>query len=142
MRLQGLEAVRVIERQLRGDQRGWLLKLLDGYEEGLGERQGEVYAVMALPGEVRGNHYHPLASEWFTVVRGRAIAAVGEIDTPARQTYELSIDAPTTLYVPAGLAHAFVNPRDAREPFILVVYANLRYDPGDTVPHVVTEGLL
>lgn len=132
-----LETVRLIERQLRGDDRGWLLKLLDGYEEGLGGAQGEVYAVMALPGQVRGNHYHPRASEWFTVVHGTALATVGEVDTPARQTYELSVRAPHTLYVPAGLAHAFTNAPDAEEPFILVVYADLRYDPEDTVAHVV-----
>jgi len=49
----------------------------------------------------------------------------------------LEASDPQTVYMPAGLAHVFVNPHDAGANFVLVAYAANRYDPVDTIPFAV-----
>jgi len=126
-----LDRVRFYPRQLRGDARGWLLKCLDGGEVDLSPDTGEVYVVMAHPGQIRGGHYHPLAHEWFTLLQGRATLLLADPATGEREELALSVDKPVTVHVPPGLAHAF---RAEGEPMLLCAYSDRRYDPKDTVP--------
>lgn len=128
-----LKRVRLIPRTLREDTRGWFLKVIDGKEEDLPRRTGEVYLTMAAPGQVRGNHYHQLASEWFTVVQG--IAEVALVDTTTRERAEMTLasSSPVTLFVPPRVAHVFKNPADRMEPMLLVAYSDRLYDPSDTI---------
>lgn len=129
-----IEDVQIIPRRLIGDERGWFVKVIDGGEEHLPQRVGEVYLTQALPGQARGDHYHPKTAEWFTIVSGEAELIVQELDSGLRKSWTLSGTSPATVYVPAGLAHVFVNAPTAQEPFILVAYAENRYDPEDTIP--------
>ena len=128
-----LDRVRVIPRELKLDSRGWFLKVIDGREEHLPPITGEVYLTLAEPGQVRGNHYHRTISEWFTVVAGHAQLRL--CDPGSGETAELSLDAasPQTVYIPAGLAHAFKNLETAERPVLLVAYADRPFDPDDTV---------
>jgi dTDP-4-dehydrorhamnose 3,5-epimerase-like enzyme len=73
-----LDGVGVIPRILRGDGRGWFLKIMDGKEPTLPSIFGEIYMVMALPGQVRANHYHCKTSEWFTLVKGSAVLKLAD----------------------------------------------------------------
>ena len=129
-----LDGVRIIRRERRADPRGWLLKVVVGNEPGLGPELGEVYVVMAAPGEVRGNHHHERTAEWFTVIDGEADLLLRDVRTRERQTIRLRADEPTTVHVPPGIAHAFRNPPEARQPMLLIAYADRRYDPADTIP--------
>jgi oxalate decarboxylase/phosphoglucose isomerase-like protein (cupin superfamily) len=129
-----LEKVTLIPRTVRVDVRGWLLKVVDGSEAHLPPGVGEVYLVVAMPGEVRGNHYHPETSEWFTVISGTAILLLGSPSGEERSRLVLTGTAPTTVYVPCGIAHAFQNPEEAAEPIWVIAYADRQYDPGDTIP--------
>jgi dTDP-4-dehydrorhamnose 3,5-epimerase-like enzyme len=128
-----LEQVKVLPRDLKVDSRGWFLKVIDGSEDRLPSRTGEVYVTLAEPGQIRGNHYHPNTCEWFSIVVGKAELHL--CDPGSGERIELLLDAasPSTVFVPAGLAHAFKNPETASGPFLLVAYADHRYDPGDTV---------
>ena len=54
-----------------------------------------------------------------------------------RAQWWLDAAASQTVYMPAGLAHVFVNPPEAAADFLLIAYAALRYDPADTVPFAV-----
>ena len=130
-----IDAVRMIPRRLISDERGWFLKVIDGNEADIPPRTGEVYLTMALPGQARGDHYHPATAEWFTVVEGRALLLVEEPQTGARAQWWLAAAEPQTVYMPPGLAHVFVNPEDAAGPFLLVAYAANGYDPADTIPY-------
>lgn len=129
-----IEDVELIPRRLIADQRGWFVKALDGGEKHLPGHVGEVYLTQAMPGQARGDHYHPECAEWFTVVAGTAELIVQELESGRRHSWTLSAAEPVTVYVPARLAHVFVNAPDAVEPFILVAYAENRYDPADTIP--------
>lgn len=128
------DRVTLIPRRLLQDERGWFLKAIDGAESGLPGQVGEVYLTMALPGQARGNHYHPDCDEWFTPISGRARLLLG--DPASGERAEIALDAaePVTVHVPAGVAHVFVNPADSGADFVLVAYAAKRYDPADTVP--------
>lgn len=127
------EKVRLIKRQLKADDRGWFLKVLEGTEEGLSMTQGEVYLTLANPGQVRGNHLHPEANEWFTVVQGQATVLLQDQSTGERLEMVLSGDDPHTLFVPAGVAHAFHNSPTSGGPMLLVAFSDRVYDPADTV---------
>jgi dTDP-4-dehydrorhamnose 3,5-epimerase-like enzyme len=129
-----LSGVNVIPRRFKPDPRGWFLKVIDGTEAQLPAATGEVYLTLAVPGEVRGNHYHKETSEWFTVVQGRAQLSLLDPATGDRREMMLDASEPVTVYVPNGVAHAFKNPSDAPESMLLVAYADRLYEADDTVP--------
>ena len=79
-----IDQVCFLPRRLIADQRGWFLKVLDGSEQDLPSNVGEVYLTMAVPGQARGNHYHPDCAEWFTIVEGRAQLLVADPQTGER----------------------------------------------------------
>ena len=129
-----LDQVTLIPRVFKADGRGWFLKVIDGDERELPAEIGEVYLTMAIPGEVRGNHYHQRTAEWFTVVNGKALLRLLDPSTSETRDIQLESSSPLTVYVPPGIAHAFQNPEDADEEMLLVAYAGSRYDPADTIP--------
>lgn len=129
-----LADVRLIPRRRLDDPRGWFLKVLKGDEEGLPSQTGEIYLSVADPGEVRGSHYHPCASEWFTVVQGNAVLRLLDPASGDRQDVALSAAQPVTVYVPAGIAHAFINPPHETQQMMIIAYADRLYDPADTIP--------
>ena len=132
-----MEKVRLIPRVLKADTRGWFLKVIDGSEEGLPNMTGEVYLTLARPGQVRGNHYHLLANEWFTVVQGTAQMILADTITGERVEMVFTGSSPATLFVPARIAHAFKNPENSTDPMLLVAYSDQLYDPGDTIQHIL-----
>jgi oxalate decarboxylase/phosphoglucose isomerase-like protein (cupin superfamily) len=133
-----IERITLIPRRLIADERGWFLKVIDGTEPGLPPRTGEVYLTHAIPGQARGDHYHPASAEWFTLIAGQARLLVADPASGERAEFALTADAPLTVHVPAGLAHVFVN--DGAVPFLLLAYAENLYDPADTVPFAVPRG--
>ena len=131
-----LEDVRLIPRVRLADARGWLLKVIEGSEEGLPTRTGEVYVTLAHPGQVRGGHYHLEAAEWFTVIKGEADIRLTVPGGGETRALRLSAEQPATLFVPPGIAHAFRNASETEE-MLLLAYASVAYDPGDTVPYTL-----
>lgn len=129
-----LADVRLIPRKRLDDPRGWFLKVLKGDEEGLPNQMGEIYLAVANPGEMRGSHYHIRASEWFTVVLGSALLHLLDPASGKRLELALSAVTPVTVFVPAGIGHAFVNLANATQPMMVIAYADQPYDPADTIP--------
>lgn len=125
----------LIERKLLADQRGWLLKLVTGAEPDLPQATGEIYAVHGKPGEPRGNHFHRLSSEWFTLVSGRVRCLLADSHTGERLELRIDFTDALTLYVPPLTAHCFFADDASPDPMILVAYASHRYHPDDTVSY-------
>jgi dTDP-4-dehydrorhamnose 3,5-epimerase-like enzyme len=132
--------VRSIPRRKVEDSRGWLLKFLEGTEEGLPANGGESYITLARPGQARGGHYHPLANEWFTVLLGESLATLVDPIDGERLTVRLQSDRPKTLYVPAGIAHQFLNSSMGTD-MVMVAFASRCYEPADTIPFDCSETL-
>jgi dTDP-4-dehydrorhamnose 3,5-epimerase-like enzyme len=114
------------------DQRGWFVKPISGKEPGLEHLGGEFYLVMAEPGEIRGNHYHEIATEWFTIVQGHAELHLQDIASCERKVISLSADEPQCVVIRPGVAHAFLNPSHADGQMILTAFTNQMFDPSDT----------
>jgi oxalate decarboxylase/phosphoglucose isomerase-like protein (cupin superfamily) len=93
--------------------------------------------VRAFAGQRRGDHYHPQAREWFTVIAGEGVLALEDVATGERMDLRLSASRPETVYIPPGIAHVFINEPSATEDLIVVAYTDRLYDPADTVPRVV-----
>ncbi len=126
------EKITIIERKKLGDSRGWFLKVIDGKEEGLPNHTGEIYLTHASGlNQVRGNHYHPKAKEWFTLLEGKAELKLKDMDTNELYSIMLDEDVPQTIVVPPNVAHAFINIQE--EPFLLLAYTDELYDPKDTI---------
>jgi oxalate decarboxylase/phosphoglucose isomerase-like protein (cupin superfamily) len=106
---------------------------MDGTEPALLPSFGEIYIVMAQPGHVRANHYHPRTSEWFTVIQGTAVLRLADPESGESREICLQAAEPQTVFVPAGVAHAFKNPETSGGECLLVAYADQPYDPVDTV---------
>jgi len=131
------QSIRRLPRRLVADARGTFIKCIDGHETDLPGFTGEVYMVRAFPNQRRGDHYHPQAREWFTVVAGEGVLALQDIASGERLDLRLSASRPETVFIPPGLAHVFVNNPAAKEDLIVIAYTDRLYDPADTVPHVV-----
>jgi len=127
------DKITIIERKKLGDTRGWFMKVIDGYEEGLPKHTGEIYLTYAAGiNQVRGDHYHEKATEWFTLLQGKSELKLMDMDTKEMMIIDLSADVPKTVVIPPNVAHAFFNPQE--EPFLLLAYTDELYDPVDTIP--------
>ena len=115
------------------DDRGWFLKVITGTEENIPDHTGEVYLTMGKPGQTKGGHYHPKAVEWFTLISGKALLKLEDVQTHEKIQMEVSFDDAITVYVPNGVAHAWQN--TGNEDFILLAYTDLLYDPKDTIAY-------
>lgn len=127
--------VRIINRRLIKDERGWFLKAITGTEQDIPSHTGEVYLTMGKPGQGKGGHYHPEAVEWFTVIEGQAILKLEDIYTHERMDIEMSLDKAITVFIPNNVAHIVVNNSD--KDFILLAYTDKLYDPADTIAYTI-----
>ena len=76
--------------------------------------------------EASGNHYHKDTLEYFTVVSGKAIAALKDLATGARHKLELSADDNKVIKVAPGVVHAFKNEDD--QPLIILAISTREYN--------------
>jgi dTDP-4-dehydrorhamnose 3,5-epimerase-like enzyme len=125
--------VKIITRQLIKDHRGWFLKTMTGTEQGLPPYTGEVYFTSATPGQGKGSHYHRNAKEWFTLIIGKAVLRLEDIETHERLDIELDANSPVTVFIPQLVAHTLVNNYD--KDFVLCAYTDVLYDPNDTITY-------
>lgn len=127
-----IDNIEIIERNLLTDSRGYFVKVLTGKEKGLPSYTGEIYITTAYPKESRGGHYHKMATEWFTIIKGEALLCLVDVETMERIDLHLSGSKHTTIKVPPGIAHAFYN--SFSEEFMLLAYNDIFYDAKDTIP--------
>lgn len=125
------DKVEIIQRRIISDQRGWLLKAVTGKENGLPNHTGEIYTVCGYPNQIRGGHYHNLATEWFTLIVGESILRLKDMETKEEYSLRLVMDNPLTIVVPPMIAHQFESCSDGE--FMVLAYSDFHYDPSDTV---------
>lgn len=125
------DKIKIINRRLIKDERGWFLKAITGTEEGLPAHTGEVYLTMGKSGQAKGGHYHPKAVEWFTVIEGNAILRLEDIETYERIEIPMSLEEAKSVCVPNNVAHDFINVGSGN--FIVLAYTDRLYDPNDTI---------
>lgn len=127
--------IKIYPRNKLIDKKGWFLKVIDGKEACLPNSTGEVYIICAKLGECRANHYHIRANEWFTLIQGKALMILEDVQNKERMEIELNSDIPKTVYVPNKISHAFKNLGE--KELILVTYTDVLYDPKDTIEYIL-----
>lgn len=128
-----IDKIRIINRRLIADDRGWFLKAITGTEESIPSHTGEVYLTMGKPGQAKGGHYHPEAVEWFTIIEGSALLRLEDVKTHKIMEIEMSLEKAITVFIPNNVAHVVINNSDSK--FILLAYTDKLYDPSDTIPY-------
>jgi dTDP-4-dehydrorhamnose 3,5-epimerase-like enzyme len=92
--------------------------------------QRNVHVVLSQPNEVRGNHFHRLATETLSVMgpclaRLKEGGGIRDVQVPAGEVWRFII--------PPGVVHAFRNTGDA--VMVLISFSTVVHDPtgGDTL---------
>lgn len=129
-----IDKVRIIQRRLLSDERGWFLKAITGTELDIPSYTGEVYLTMGKPGQAKGGHYHPEAVEWFTIIEGSAILKLEDMETHEQREIEMKFEDAITVFIPNNVAHIVVN--NSNKDFILLAYTDKLYDPKDTIAYM------
>lgn len=125
------DRIKIIPRRLVEDERGWFLKVITGTEENIPPYTGEVYLTMGRKGQAKGGHYHPKAVEWFTVIEGKAMLKLEDVETHEKMEVVMSLENPILVFVPSNVAHIFENLSDS--DFIVLAYTDLVYNSSDTI---------
>lgn len=128
------ERIIKIPRQRITDSRGWFLKTLSGFEEGLPKEVGEIYTVFSENGASRGGHYHKEATEWFILLSGYSTLQLRDFKTDESMSIILDADNPFTVVVPPFVAHRFDGIYN--KSFLLLAYTDIQYDPTDTIAYI------
>jgi len=127
--------IKIISRKLIKDERGWFLKVINGKEDCLPQYTGEIYFTSAIPGQSKGSHYHKIANEWFTLIKGKAILKLEDVTSHEKMNIVLDAENPVTAFIPPNIAHTLVN--DFDQDFILCAYTDLLFDPEDTISYII-----
>ena len=123
--------IEIISRNRIEDHRGWFLKVITGTENHLSPTLGEFYVTVAQSNQSKGGHYHPIAKEWFTLLKGSCVLESIDIETKEYISLELNENQPQTIFVPNNIAHNFKN--NSASEFILLAYSDILYNPTDTL---------
>lgn len=123
----------IIERSKIVDPRGFFLKTMTGYEQDIPQEFGEIYVIKGDAGQARANHFHNLATEWFTLLQGKVRLNLRNIDTGDEASLLLDDNVPVTVRINPRVAHSLLGVEKC--DYILMAYTNIRYDPVDTIAH-------
>lgn len=111
------------------DHRGWLAEVvrLDG---SIGLRPGgQFFITTALPGKVKGNHYHQRKREVFCIVSGQAEMIMRPVGGGEHVRIEMESAKLSRVLTIPGFSHAVLNRGTAEAVFL--VYIDECYDPED-----------
>ena len=125
------EKIKIIPRNKIVDERGWFYKVINGREDGLPERTGEVYLTCGFPNQSKGGHYHLVANEWFTLIKGNCILKLVDIETNEIMEIDMSQGEFFSVFVPSKVAHIFIN--QSLDDFLLLAYTDQIYNQSDTI---------
>jgi len=66
-------------------------------------------------------------------VKAKALLKLADAEANEWNEIQLQAAVPHTVFIPAGVDHAFKKSEDSGAELLLVAYADHRYDPADTV---------
>ena len=124
-----IDGVQISQLEVHQDERGFFTELMRVGE--FPEPFVQSNHSFSRAGVLRGLHYHRRQADLWHVVQGEA--EVGLVDLrqqtnrPPSMLLRLSGSEPSTLYIPAGVAHGFL----ARTDLHLIYWVTNLYDPTD-----------
>ena len=129
------DRITIYSRKLIKDERGWFVKIIDGKEKSLPQFSREIYVTSAKPGESKGGDYSLNTNKWFSIISGKALLVLEDIDSKEHIELKLEENNPQTVFVPRRIANKFYNLGE--EDFILIAYADNIYDENDIIPYQI-----
>ncbi|WP_449437262.1 polysaccharide biosynthesis C-terminal domain-containing protein [Pedobacter steynii] len=90
---------------------------------------GQVSFSTTVPGVTRGNHYHTRKIERFSVIKGKALIQLRQIDTDQVLDFYLSGDEPAYVDMPIWYTHNIKNIGD--DELYTIFWINEFFDPND-----------
>ncbi len=111
------------------DYRGQLKKVAIKSMLELGQEIEEVYVLYSEKGTVRGNHYHKKTIEYFTVLSGEALMAIGDINLNTIEIKKLKADDNQALRINPYTVHAIKN--ESEVPLIVLAVSLKEYTDTD-----------
>jgi len=111
------------------DYRGQLKKVAVKSMLELGQEIEEVYVLYSEKGTVRGNHYHKKTIEYFTVLSGEALMAIGDINLNTIEIKKLKADDNQALRIDPYTVHAIKN--ESEVPLIVLAVSLKEYTDTD-----------
>ncbi|MFH1780311.1 MAG: WxcM-like domain-containing protein [Candidatus Micrarchaeota archaeon] len=131
-----INGVEIKKIEKKSDERGVLIEFLRFTE--IKEREGQVYCTTSKPGVVRGNHYHTQKTEWFTIIGGKALLALKDVNTGETQEIELNSEEPVVVKIPPKVIHAIKN--TGTDTLYHLAYISKTFDPEN--PDTIFESIM
>lgn len=124
-----IDGVRIWRPQVHGDDRGRFVEVFRAAS--LPEPMAQSNHSRSAAGVLRGLHYHRHQADLWYLVSGRAQVGLADLrngeGVPVTHSFVLDGDAPTAVYVPAGVAHGYL----ALTEIDLIYWVTREYDPDD-----------
>lgn len=120
------------------DNRGYLIEFLKKTElEENSKSFAQIYCATIAPHTTRGNHYHKKREECFSILSGKALLILEDVNTKERKEIEMDSSQEHILRVRFGsnIAHAIKNISD--EVLFLIAHSTEMYHPDDDVEYKV-----
>jgi dTDP-4-dehydrorhamnose 3,5-epimerase-like enzyme len=97
---------------------------------------GQIYVFTAVPGAVKGNHYHQRKAEWFCVLAGDGELTLYDLESGYAETLVMKAGEPAVVKIPPGVAHRMTNTGESE--LVVLAYITEPFDPGDpdTFPYM------
>ncbi len=133
-----MKGIQVEDLEKKSDERGWLIEVLGQESLRPDESFGQVHVSVAVPGKVRGNHYHTRKLEWFCVPTGKGLLLLKDRLTGQEEEVIMGEDYLKTVKIVPNVIHAIKNIGD--KEMVLIVYSNEMFDPED--PDTIYERIL
>ena len=119
-----------IKRETICDNRGFFLKVMNGYENYLPKYFGEIYIIQCNKLETRAGHYHQIAIEWFTPIQGSGELILIDIVSKEKEKILIDCNNPYSIRIDPNIAHLIKC--NEKSNLILHAYSSIKYNPSDT----------
>ena len=113
---------------VKKDTRGWLAEIVRPEDVG-NDTFGLILVTTAKPGETKGNHYHKRKTEWYCVIRGRALLTLINNKTKEVKKLRMGENNMVLATIPPNHLHTIKN--IGKNEMYLMVYVNELFKPSD-----------
>lgn len=128
------EKIKIKKVSMHKDERGMLVKIFDYI--GLHDKAiQDIYVTYTKPRQERANHYHLKTTEWFCVLKGKAVMRLRDINT--NEEYEVLLDDKdiSIVEVPPRINHHIFSLGEYE--LVLLAFGNMPYTKDDADTYTV-----
>ncbi|MDP3940677.1 MAG: WxcM-like domain-containing protein [bacterium] len=110
------------------DDRGWLAEILKSRDVD-GKHFGQLIVTTALPGKIKGNHYHLRKREWYCVIKGSGLLTITDRKSGETKTLKMSDEEFLLVEIPKNYLHSIKN--IGTDMMYLIAYTDEPFNPTD-----------